>query len=104
MAVEMCLLAISLNVYGKRKLKITENGGKIMEPADIMKMTMTVEEAKAQIDQLPEDDRRRFLGENFSAVLLAYNLTPTQIQAQLVLAWNKVLNTSRLSYPNQTDC
>lgn len=102
MAAEMCLLAISLNMYGKRKLKIIENGGKIMEPADIMRMTMTVEEAKVQIAQLPEDSRSKNLWDSFAFRLVHEKLTPEQAQAELILAWNGAL--TRFLSPGAIDC
>ena len=75
-----------------------------MEPANIMKMEMTVEGAKAQLEQFPEGSRKRLLGDSFATLILGNHFTPAQAQAALVLAWNKVLNTAELTFPNSKDC
>ena len=74
-----------------------------MGQADILKISMTVKEAKAQIEQLPEDHHGRCAGDNFATMILALELTPAQAQATLVLAWNRVLELSMLiRYDSQT--
>ena len=74
-----------------------------MEQADILKISMTVEEARAQIAQLPENHRGRLAGRNLATSILALGLTPAQAQATLVLAWNRVLDESRLAFPVAVD-
>ena len=76
-----------------------------MEPADIMKIGMSVEEAKSVLSQLPEDSRFRNIPEQLSVKILLHKPTPTQAQAALVLAWNHLLRNSDIrfhpfDYPN----
>ena len=76
-----------------------------MEPADIMKIGMSVEEAKSVLSQLPEDSRFRNIPEQLSVKILLHKPTPAQAQAALVLAWNHLLRNSDLrfhpfDYPN----
>ena len=69
-----------------------------MEQADILKISMTVEEARAQLARLPEDHGARQIPNVIAIRALRENLTPAQAQATLVLAWNTILNWSKLSY------
>ena len=69
-----------------------------MEPADIMKIGMSVEEAKSVLSQLPEDSRFRNIPEQLSVKILFNKPTPAQAQAALVLAWNHLLKNSAISF------
>ena len=76
-----------------------------MEPADIMKIGMSVDEAKEAFSALPEDNRLRMAPEQIATIILFNKPTPAQAQAALVLAWNHLLRNSALSfhpfdYPN----
>ena len=76
-----------------------------MEPADIMKIGMSVEEAKSVLSQLPEGSRFRSIPEQLSIKILLHKPTPVQAQAALVLAWNHLLRNSDIrfhpfDYPN----
>ena len=71
-----------------------------MEPADIMKIGMSVDEAKEAFSALPEDNRLRMAPEQIATIILFNNPTPAQAQAALVLAWNEILERSRLTYRN----
>ena len=69
-----------------------------MEPADIMKIGMSVDEAKEAFSALPEDNRLRMAPEQIATIILFNNPTPAQAQAALVLAWNEILERSKLTY------
>lgn len=69
-----------------------------MEQADFFKMTMSVAEAKKIVEQLPEDCIARHTPEHVVNPAIYYGLNLMQIQALLVLSWEKVLNMSKLSY------
>lgn len=71
-----------------------------MEPADVMKIGMSVDEAKEAFSALPEDNRLRMAPEQIATIILFNNPTPAQAQAALVLAWNEILERSRLTYRN----
>lgn len=68
-----------------------------MEPADVMKIEMTVEQA----NHILFGDRRgvsvRTEAMCFATSILANEPTPAQAQAALVLAWNEILERSRLT-------
>ena len=64
---------------------------------------MTVDEAKAQLEQFPEDSGKRLIGDHLATLILGNHLTPAQAQAVLVLAWNKVLNIAKLTFPDSTE-
>ena len=74
-----------------------------MEPADIMKINMSVAEAKAQLEQLPAHYRLRHAPEDFMIRILAEKPTPAQAQAILVLAWNSILSRSEISFRSLDD-
>ena len=74
-----------------------------MEQADILKISMTVAEARAQLAQLPEDHRARQMPDGIAIRASHENLTPAQAQAILVLAWNTILDWSVLSYVEPKD-
>ena len=57
-----------------------------MEPADVMKIGMSVDEAKEPFSALPEDNRPRMAPEQIATIILFNNPTPAQAQAALVLA------------------
>jgi hypothetical protein len=69
-----------------------------MEPADILKITMSVMEAEAVINGFDWDDNRRSMGECFGTSIIGSGLTPIQAQAILVMAWNKVLGSGSLCF------
>ena len=71
---------------------------KPMEPADIIKITMTVDEAKAQLAQLPDNCKLRSAPDDFMIRTLIEKPTPAQAEAALVLAWNAILSRSELSF------
>lgn len=73
------------------------------ERADILTISMTAEEARARIAQLPANHRGRIADRNFATMIFALGLTPAQAQAILALAWNRVLNESMLSFPLAVD-
>ena len=69
------------------------------ERADILTISMTAEEARVRIAQLPENHRGRIADRNFATMIFALGLTPAQAQATLALTWNRVINESTLSFP-----
>lgn len=76
-----------------------------MEPADIMKINMSVEDAKAVFSRIPESNRLKMAPEQIATTILFHKPTPAQVQAALVLAWNHLLRNSDLrfhpfDYPN----
>ena len=74
-----------------------------MKSENMIKIEMTVDEAKAQLEQFPEDSGKRLIGDHLATLILGNHLTPAQAQAVLVLAWNKVLNTAKLTFPDSTE-
>lgn len=70
-----------------------------MEPADMFKITMSVEEARAELEHFPEVERAKDVPRRFLSQMQIYKLTPTQAQAALVLAWNDALKLSHCCYP-----
>lgn len=76
-----------------------------MEPADYMKITMSVEEAQKI---LPNGTMDRVRADNIATSIQCGNFTPAQAQAALVLAWNRILSHARFSlqdmdYPAKVD-
>ena len=68
-----------------------------MEPADIMKIEMTVEQANRILFGDRYSISLRTEAMDFSSRILANEPTPAQAQAALVLAWNEILERSRLT-------
>ena len=69
-----------------------------MEQADIFKITMTVEEARRQLEVFPENSLVQCANRDIATRLIAHELTPAQAQAVLVLAWNRVLDYSHATF------
>lgn len=59
-----------------------------MEPADIMKITMSVADAKEILQPFTAE---RVAADNIATTIRGKRLTPMQAQAALVLAWNDLL-------------
>lgn len=49
-----------------------------MEPADIMKINMSVEDAKSVFSQIPENSRLKMAPEQITTTILFHKLTPAQ--------------------------
>lgn len=59
-----------------------------MEPADYMKITMSVAEAKELLQPFTPE---RCVADSIATAIRGKKLTPIQAQAALVLAWNDLL-------------
>lgn len=66
-----------------------------MEPADIMKITMSVEDAQKI---LPDGTPEGIVPTCISTHIRGKKLTPAQAQAALVLAWNELLSKARFTF------
>lgn len=59
-----------------------------MEPADYLKITMSVADAKELLQPFTSE---RVTADNIATTIRGKKLTPMQAQAALVLAWNDLL-------------
>ena len=66
-----------------------------MEPADIMKITISVEEVQKI---LPEGTAEGLVPTYLATHIRGRKLTPAQAQAALVLAWNELLSKAHFSF------
>ena len=69
-----------------------------MKPADVMKIEMTLEQADEVLCENRTTASIREEAIYFATRILSQEPTPAQAQAALVLAWNEILERSKLTY------